>query len=106
VPALHTPQRYKGYIYATAYARDVDGQKIITHSKETVEIDAGFEVAPGSDSDVEVTNAHGWASSDLVFENGWYAQTAISITQAQHKGAACLFLKSCSEIYVCSRYEV
>ena len=36
-----------------------------------VDIDAGFEVAPGDAGDVEVANAHAWGSGgDVIFSDG------------------------------------
>ena len=40
-----------------------DGQKCVG-------IDAGFEIAPGDASDIEVANAHAWGSARLVFSDG------------------------------------
>ncbi len=59
-----------------------------------VGIDAGFKVAPGDASDVEVANAHGWGSYWLIFSDGSGADTALSI--AHHpstKGIASYFSK-------------
>jgi hypothetical protein len=42
-----------------------------------VDIDAGFEVAPGDASDIEVANAHAWGSYCLVFSDGKVASTAL-----------------------------
>jgi hypothetical protein len=44
-----------------------------------VGIDAGFEVAPGDASDVEVVGAHAWGSYALVFGDGSWAHTALSL---------------------------
>ncbi len=41
-----------------------------------VDIDAGFEVAPGSIIDIEVVNAHRWGSGAMVFSGGDYTWTA------------------------------
>jgi hypothetical protein len=42
-----------------------------------VDIDAGFEVAPGDASDIEVANSHPWGSSRLSFSDGAQAATAL-----------------------------
>ena len=44
-----------------------------------VDIDAGFEVAPGDASDVEVANAHAWGSYCLVYSDGAAAHSARGI---------------------------
>ena len=41
-----------------------------------MDIDAGFEVAPGSISDIEVVNAHYWGSGAMVFSGGSFTWTA------------------------------
>jgi hypothetical protein len=71
-----------------------------------VDIDAGFEVAPGDASDIEVANAHAWGSWRLVFSDGAWASTARSLQPQQRrcelravdddspddkKGTACFF---------------
>ena len=48
---------------------------------ETVDIDAGFEVAPGDDIDVQVVNEHGWQSGGMAFSDGWFAWTAVDIAE-------------------------
>jgi hypothetical protein len=45
-------------------------------------IDAGFEVAPGDDRDVEVAYAHSWGSEGLIFSDG----SRVSIAEAQRYG--------------------
>jgi hypothetical protein len=62
----HTPQRHNAYIYAVAHAHDVDCRDIIRDGSALVDIDAGFEVAPGDASDIEVANAHAWGSRGLI----------------------------------------
>ena len=74
-------QRHKGFIYASAHVRDVDGQTHIRDGKTPVGIDAGFEVAPGDASDVEVANAHAWGRYGLIFSDGAGADTALSISE-------------------------
>jgi hypothetical protein len=76
--AIDTPpppllQRHKGFIYASAHVHDVDGQTIIEDCCTPVDIDAGFEVAPGDASDIEVANAHAWGSGALIFSDGAWA---------------------------------
>ena len=79
-------------MYATAHARDVDCRHYIRDGKTLVDIDAGFEVAPGDASDIEVTNAHPWGSHLLVFSDGASAATALWITQdPSRKGMSCYF---------------
>jgi len=56
-PLLPSPQRHNGYIYATAHARDVDGRDRVKDGCMPVDIDAGFEVAPGDAGDIEVAIA-------------------------------------------------
>ena len=79
--ADHPPllQRHKGFIYATAHVHDVDEQTFIQDGRTPVGIDAGFEVAPGDASDVEVANAHGWGSYCLIFSDGEVAASALNI---------------------------
>ena len=71
------PQLHNGYIYASALAHEVDGLYDQGHIS-FVEIDAGFEVAPGDASDIEVANAHPWGSELLVFSDGTRAFTALN----------------------------
>ena len=77
----HLLQRHKGFIYASAHVRDVDGRTFINDGIIPVDIDAGFEVAPGDASDVEVTNVHVWGSVALLFSDGAVAWTAPHIAQ-------------------------
>ena len=87
-------QRHKGFIYASAHVHDVDGQTIIEDGTTPVDIDAGFEVAPGDASDVEVACAHAWGSFALVFCDGWTASTALRIAHYPWmKGIASYFSK-------------
>jgi hypothetical protein len=44
------------------------------------DIDAGFKVAPGDASDIEVTNAHPWACQYLVFSDGRASGTALGLS--------------------------
>ena len=74
----YTPQRHNGYIYAVAHTHDVDCRDVILDGKTVVDIDAGFEVAPGDASDIEVANAHPWGSELLVFSDGTRAFTALN----------------------------
>jgi hypothetical protein len=80
-PTPFTPllQRHNGYIYATAHVHDVDGRDAIKNGLPYVSIDAGFEVAPGDASDIEVANAHAWGSAALVFSDSNWAATAVGI---------------------------
>ncbi len=64
-------------MYVTAHARDVDCRDYIRDGKTFVDIDAGFEVAPGDASDMEVANAHPWGSDYLLFSDGAQAGTAL-----------------------------
>jgi hypothetical protein len=62
-----------------------------------VDIDAGFEVAPGDASDIEVANAHPWGSRFLMFSDGACAATAshfswTSPKDPSFKGMSCYFL--------------
>jgi hypothetical protein len=66
-------QLYKGFIYTSAHVHDVDGQTVIRDGDTPVDIDAGFEVAPGDASDIEVANAHAWGSGALIFSDGAWA---------------------------------
>ena len=90
-------QRHKGFIYASAHVRDVDGQTVIYDGRTPVGIDAGFEVAPGDASDVEVANAHAWGSEYLIFSDGEVAASALSIAMNPQnpslKGTASYFSK-------------
>jgi hypothetical protein len=91
--APHAPQRHNGYIYAVAHAHDVDCRDLIQDGKTFVDIDAGFEVAPGDASDIEVANAHPWGSRGLVFSDGAGAGTALGIASYPcNRGMSCYFL--------------
>jgi acyl-ACP thioesterase len=72
-------QLYNGYIYATAHMHDVDGQTEIRDGCAPVDIDAGFEVAPGDVVDIEVANEHPWGTRCLVFSDGQVTATALMI---------------------------
>ena len=74
-------QRYKGYTYATAHVRSVDCRDHIYDGKTIVDIDAGFEVAPGDANDILVANAHPWGSYDLVFSDGAAAAAAMMVAE-------------------------
>jgi hypothetical protein len=84
VPPPFLLQRHKGFIYASAHLHDVDDPlqtfRVIRDGCTPVGIDAGFEVAPGEQSDFEVANAHGWGSLHLVFSDGTEAWSALRIT--------------------------
>ena len=90
-------QRHKDFIYVSAHVRYVDVQPLIgqAHDGDTpVGIDAGFEVAPGDASDVEVANAHAWGSHCLTFSSGSAAASALLIAQYPSlKGIASYFSK-------------
>ena len=75
-PAPSLLQFHNGFIYASAHVHDVDGQTYIQDGNTPVGIDAGFEVAPGDASDVEVANAHAWGSDSLIFSDGTVAYSA------------------------------
>ena len=97
MPPTPTPppllQLYKGFIYATAHLHDV-GQTVILDGRTLVGIDAGFEVAPGDASDVEVANAHAWRSVCLIFSDGTWAGSALNIAHNHsNKGIASYFCK-------------
>jgi hypothetical protein len=90
----HTPQRHNAYIYAVAHAHDVDCRDVIQDGRTFVDIDAGFEVAPGDASDIEVANAHAWGSWLLLFSGGAGAFTAQRIAcdvpeYPSSKGTSC-----------------
>ena len=62
-----------------------------------VDIDAGFEVAPGSIIDIEVVNAHRWGSGAMVFSSGRYTWTANNFVSGDahlSAGASVGFLQS------------
>jgi hypothetical protein len=90
-PLPPTPiQLHKGFIYATAHVRDVDGQDfirngIIRDGSLPVGIHAGFEVAPGDASDIEVANAYAWGSLALLFSDGKQSYSALSIAEGERK---------------------
>jgi hypothetical protein len=93
---LLTPisQCHKGYIYASAHVHCVDRQLLYWDGRFPVGIDAGFEVAPGDASDVEVANAHDWGSYCLVFSDGAYAHSHLDIANRPYlKGIAFNFGK-------------
>ena len=82
-PLPPTPllQRHKGFIYVSAHVRDVDGRTYIWDGDTPVGIDAGFEVAPGDASDIEVANAHAWGSIALIFSDGTAAGSALGVAK-------------------------
>jgi hypothetical protein len=85
---------YKGFIYTTAHVHDVDGQTVIQDGCTPVDIDAGFEVAPGDARDIEVANAHAWESGRLIFSDGAFAYSALHIAEyPSYKGIASYFCK-------------
>lgn len=73
--------RYRGYIYASAHAHEVDAcMHLLTYDgRESVSIDAGFEVAPGDVGDIKVTNRHQWGSYRMLFSDGSSADTATAL---------------------------
>jgi hypothetical protein len=71
----------------------LNGFLISQDGRTHVDIDAGFEVAPGDASDVEVANAHTWSSAFLVFADGRHAATSLIIT---HTPDAIGTAQSCS----------
>ena len=90
VPPPFLLQRHKGFIYASAHVHDVDGRTVILDGNTPVGIDAGFEVAPGDASDIEVANAHAWGSECLIFRDGTLTGSALS---PSYKGIASYFSK-------------
>ena len=55
---------------------------MIDHTRDDpVDIDAGFEVAPGDDSDIQVVNDHGWQCGGMAFSDGGFAWTALDIAK-------------------------
>jgi hypothetical protein len=90
-------------VYATAHVHDVDCRDIIEDGGTFVDTDAGFEVAPGDASDIEIANAHAWGSSCLVFNDGAIAATALWIAEIpSSKGMShCFFeAESCNAILI------
>ncbi len=87
------PQLYNGYIYAVAHAHDVDCRDIIQDGKTSVDIDAGFEVAPGDANDIQVASAHPWGTLEVVFSDGAAAPTLLSMLKHNYKNgkSVCLF---------------
>ncbi len=75
----HTPQRHNGYIYATAQVHDVDCCDVLQDGETWGILEHGFEVASGDADDIEVANAYPWGSRFLVFSDGGWAATAMSI---------------------------
>ncbi len=75
-------------MYATAHARNVDRRDELEHGRTLVDIDAGFVVAPGDASDIEVANAHAWGSDVLVFSDVAQADTLLYI--ANHRSNKCI----------------
>ncbi len=75
------PQHHNGCIYAVAHVRSFDCVDEVQDGQTIVDIDAGFEVAPGDASDIEVANAHPWGSLWLVFSDGAAAATALYIAK-------------------------
>jgi hypothetical protein len=85
-----SPQRYKGYIYATLRAHDVEGSEVWHEKSKPIGIEAGFEVAPGDASDIEVANAHRWGCKRLVFSDGLMARSA-NLNSYHSKSTRALF---------------
>jgi hypothetical protein len=93
-------KRYNGFIYASAHARDIDGRIYIADGPTPVDIPAGFEVAPGDASDIEVAGAHPWGSKCLIFSDGGYACSAEYILHPGLKGASIYrFVVFCENMY-------
>jgi len=71
-------QRHKGFIYASAHVRDVDGPTVIEDGRRPVGIDARSEISPGDAIDVEVANAHAWGSNNVMISDGAFAASALN----------------------------
>jgi hypothetical protein len=70
-------QQYNGYNYATLHSHVVDGQICVADGHNLVNIEPGWEVAPGNDPDVHrVCGAHAWQSPYLTLADGGYCCTA------------------------------
>jgi hypothetical protein len=89
-PLLPPLQCDKGFIYASAHLHDVE-----TFPPEDgpgpVDIDAGFEIAPGDAADVEVTMMYPWQCSHLVFSDGAKAYTDMYPDNDYEQGIAFSF---------------
>jgi heme-binding NEAT domain protein len=57
-------------VYATAHFRSRDCRRTHYDGIDFVDIDAGFEVAPGDANDMSVANDYFWGSAYLVFSDG------------------------------------
>jgi hypothetical protein len=67
---------------------------MIQDGRTPVGIGAGFEIALGDASDVEVANAHAWGSYCLIFSDGAAASSALWIAMVPVlKGIASYFCK-------------
>ena len=83
-------QRHNGYVYATVHVHDVDGHDYIHDGETLVDIDAGFEIAPGDANDIQVANAHPWGCDSLVFIDGAVAYSDLLIADhLSDKGMSC-----------------
>ncbi len=73
---LFHQRHHNGYVYATAHVHDVHGHEVLKDGPTPIDVDAGFEVAPGDANDVWVSNAYSWGCNGLVFGNTHWAYTA------------------------------
>jgi hypothetical protein len=97
-PPLSNAQRHNDYIYAAAHVHVDDADAALSDCRDwPVNVYAGFEVAPGDSSDIEVTNAHPWPCLWLVFSDGASASTASHPLSSSLQGITCMF-----SIYVCT----
>jgi hypothetical protein len=72
---------------------DVDGVgPALYDGDRPVVVDAGFEVAPGDASDIEVANAHHWGSYLLVFCDS-RCESRADGTVFQQENSACTSLQ-------------
>jgi hypothetical protein len=97
--SIFIPQRHNGYIYAVAHVHNVDSRDIIQDGDTPVDIEAGFEIAPGDASDIQAANAHTWGSRLIVFYDGSIAATALNIAVNRFRiGMSLIHPKACLEI--------
>ena len=69
-------------MYASAHLHAVDGAAIIEDGDRFVDIGhVGFEIAPGDEDDIRVSNMHPWGSEWLVFSDGSSSATALGVAQ-------------------------
>jgi hypothetical protein len=97
---------FNGYIYVTAHFHDVDGGMLIEDCDDSVSLDAGFEVAPGDDSDVAVSNAHAWGSRWLAFADS-PCRSNTSLQNGMHPGDPFkgVFCEICATIKIVWTYH-